>query len=67
MISCDHLYCLLQVNRVLKVLENPYSDAFGQDPLHELGACGDNEQEGEVLNAGYVRKPPAWAQRICIT
>lgn len=51
--------CVLQVNRVLRVLENPYSDALELEPL-----------DGAHLNgqtAAYDRKPPAWAQKICIT
>lgn len=51
--------CVLQVNRVLKALENPYSDAFELEPLDGAHVNGQT--------AAYDRKPPAWAQRICIT
>ncbi|KAI3366948.1 hypothetical protein L3Q82_009596 [Scortum barcoo] len=46
------------VSRVLKVLEKPYSDAFGLEPS---GGPIANEQ------TAYDSKPPAWAHRICIT
>ncbi|XP_076578293.1 selenoprotein O2 isoform X2 [Chaetodon auriga] len=48
-----------EVNRVLKVLQKPYSDSTGLEPLD-----GPNADEVTVL---YGRKPPAWAQTICIT
>uniref|UniRef100_A0A8C4E6W4 Selenoprotein O n=1 Tax=Dicentrarchus labrax TaxID=13489 RepID=A0A8C4E6W4_DICLA len=48
-----------EVNRVLKVLEKPYSDAFELEP-----SDGPNASE---LTVAYDMKPPAWAQRICIT
>lgn len=51
--------CVLQVNRVLRVLENPYSDALELEPLDGAHRNGQT--------AAYDRKPPAWAQRICIT
>ncbi|KAK2858749.1 hypothetical protein Q5P01_003369 [Channa striata] len=46
-----------EVNRVLRVLEQPFSDEFGLEPLDGPSAS----------TLGYDRKPPAWAQRICIT
>ncbi len=57
----SHYMCtfILQVYRVLKVLEKPYSDVFELEPLDGLDA---NEQP-----VAYERKPPAWAQSICIT
>lgn len=54
-----------EVNRVLKALETPYSDAVGPEPLDGLNACGEKEQN--MREPAYNRKPPAWAQRICIT
>nr|XP_033470410.1 selenoprotein O2 isoform X2 [Epinephelus lanceolatus] len=54
-----------EVNRVLKALETPYSDAVGPEPLDGLNACGEKEQN--MREPAYSRKPPAWAQRICIT
>ncbi|XP_028255751.1 selenoprotein O2 [Parambassis ranga] len=51
-----------EINRVLKVLENPYSDP---DPLYEPEACVEKEHKGPTVS--YDRKPPAWAQTICIT
>ncbi|XP_037616138.1 selenoprotein O2 isoform X2 [Sebastes umbrosus] len=54
-----------EVNTILKVLEKPYSDAFGLEPLDGPNACGEKEQNGRELS--YNRKPPTWAQRICIT
>ncbi|KAG8005781.1 Selenoprotein O [Nibea albiflora] len=48
-----------EVNRVLKVMEKPYSDEFGVESLD-----GSNANE---LTVAYDRKPPAWAQKICIT
>uniref|UniRef100_A0A671VIF9 Selenoprotein O n=1 Tax=Sparus aurata TaxID=8175 RepID=A0A671VIF9_SPAAU len=48
-----------EVNRVLRVLENPYSDALELEPLDGAHRNGQT--------AAYDRKPPAWAQRICIT
>ncbi|XP_071358518.1 selenoprotein O2 isoform X2 [Trachinotus anak] len=56
-----------EVNRVLKALEKPYSDAFGLEPLDGHSACGQKEQKVMDVTVGYDRKPPAWAQRICIT
>ncbi|XP_056224199.1 selenoprotein O2 isoform X2 [Seriola aureovittata] len=56
-----------EVNRVLKTLEKPYSNAFGLESLDGPSACGQKEQKGRDLTVGYDRKPPAWAQRICIT
>lgn len=55
---------VLQINRVLKALEEPYSDTSGLEPLD---ACGGKEQRMRDLTVCYDRKPPAWAQRICIT
>uniref|UniRef100_UPI0037E8CEDE selenoprotein O2 n=1 Tax=Semicossyphus pulcher TaxID=241346 RepID=UPI0037E8CEDE len=43
-----------EVNRVLQVLEKPYSDACGLETL-----------DGPTV--AYDRKPPAWAQKMCIT
>lgn len=54
-----------EVNTILKVLEKPYSDAFGLEPLDGPNACGEKEPNGRELS--YNRKPPTWAQRICIT
>ncbi|KAE8281626.1 hypothetical protein D5F01_LYC20620 [Larimichthys crocea] len=48
-----------EVNRVLKVLEKPYSDEFGLEPLD-----GSNANE---VTVAYDMKPPVWAQKICIT
>ncbi|XP_018539807.1 selenoprotein O2 [Lates calcarifer] len=56
-----------EVERVLKALEKPYSDAVGLEPLDGPNAFGEKEQRGRDLTVGYDRKPPAWAQRICIT
>ncbi|XP_022604888.1 selenoprotein O-like [Seriola dumerili] len=56
-----------EVNRVLKTLEKPYSNTFGLESLDGPSACGQKEQKGRDLTVGYDRKPPAWAQRICIT
>ncbi|AWO97790.1 putative selenoprotein O-like [Scophthalmus maximus] len=53
-----------EINRVLKALEEPYSDTSGLEPLD---ACGGKEQRMRDLTVCYDRKPPAWAQRICIT
>uniref|UniRef100_A0A3Q1GIF6 Selenoprotein O n=1 Tax=Acanthochromis polyacanthus TaxID=80966 RepID=A0A3Q1GIF6_9TELE len=53
-----------EVNRVLKVLEKPYSDP---EPLYEPASCGDKKHEGRELTVTYDGKPPAWAQTICIT
>ncbi|XP_034719146.1 selenoprotein O2 isoform X2 [Etheostoma cragini] len=53
-----------EVNTLLKVLENPYSDTF-VEPLDGPNACGQKEQNKGIL--AYNRKPPAWAQTICIT
>lgn len=55
---------VLQINRVLKVLENPYSDP---EPLYEPEACVEKKHKGLEPNVSYDRKPPAWAQTICIT
>ncbi|XP_028426768.1 selenoprotein O2 isoform X1 [Perca flavescens] len=55
-----------EVNALLKVLENPYSDAFAE-PLDGPNACGEKEQNKRILTTAYNRKPPAWAQTICIT
>lgn len=57
----------LQVNRVLEALEKPYSDAHGLEPLDGSNACSEKEEKARELTAGYVRKPPTWAQKICIT
>lgn len=54
-----NLCLVLQVNRVLKVLERPYSDGSEVESLD-----GQNTNEGMF---SYDRKPPAWAQSICIT
>ncbi|XP_062300189.1 selenoprotein O2 [Scomber scombrus] len=56
-----------EVNRVLKILEKPYSDAFGLEQLDGSNACSEKEQKGRGVNIDYDRKPPAWAQKICIT
>ncbi|XP_067438211.1 selenoprotein O2 [Thunnus thynnus] len=56
-----------EVNRVLRVLEKPYSDAFGLEPLDGSNACSENEQKGRELTVGYNRKSPSWAQKICVT
>ncbi|KAA8579928.1 hypothetical protein FQN60_005463, partial [Etheostoma spectabile] len=53
-----------EVNTLLKVLENPYSDTFAE-PLDGPNACGQKEQNKGIL--AYNRKPPAWAKTICIT
>nr|XP_019955406.1 PREDICTED: selenoprotein O-like isoform X3 [Paralichthys olivaceus] len=54
-----------EVNRVLEALEDPYSDTSGLEPLDGFTACGEKEQKD--LTVGYDKKPPTWAQRICIT
>lgn len=59
LIQVIFLYPVLQVNRVLKVLEKPYSDEFGLEPLD-----GSNANE---VTVAYDMKPPVWAQKICIT
>ncbi|CAB1426564.1 unnamed protein product [Pleuronectes platessa] len=56
-----------EVNRVLKALEDPYSDTSGLEPLDGSTARGEKEQREMDLTVGYDRKPPTWAQRICIT
>lgn len=33
----------------LKVRENPYSDAFGLEPLDESHGCGEMEQKGREI------------------
>lgn len=55
---------VLQIVRVLKVLEKPYSDPetlFGPD------GCGEMEHSGAELDVAYDGKPPAWAQTVCVT
>lgn len=61
------MHFVLQVDRVLKVLEKPYSDAFGAESFDGSYACGEKEQKVRGVTVSYNRKPPAWAQRICIT
>ncbi|KAM7377932.1 hypothetical protein PAMA_013037 [Pampus argenteus] len=57
-----------EVNRVLKVLEKPYSDAFELEPLGGSNVTSEEEQQkGRDTDYRYDRKPPAWAQTICIT
>ena len=63
-VSCTSV---LQVNRVLKALEDPYSDTSGLESLDGFTACGEKEQREKDLTVGYDRKPPTWAQRICVT
>ncbi|XP_069556038.1 selenoprotein O2 [Brachyistius frenatus] len=53
-----------EINRVLQVLEDPYSDP---EPLYGPDACGGKEQKGRGLTVAYDGKPPASAQTICIT
>ncbi|XP_054911445.1 selenoprotein O2 isoform X2 [Poeciliopsis prolifica] len=51
-----------EVNRILKVLEEPYTDP---EPLRQQdGTCGEKEK---LYADGYDAMPPAWAQKICIT
>ncbi|XP_005752259.1 selenoprotein O2 [Pundamilia nyererei] len=53
-----------EIVRVLKVLKKPYSDPetlFGPD------GCGEMEHSGAELDVAYDRKPPAWAQTVCVT
>ncbi|KAM7366892.1 hypothetical protein PAMP_014829 [Pampus punctatissimus] len=56
-----------EVNRVLKVLEKPYSDAFELEPLDGSNVTSEKEQKGREMTVGYDKKPPPWAQTICIT
>lgn len=58
-INNRHLYIVLQVNRILKVLEEPYSDASG---LQSVDRHNTHKQ-----TFSYDQKPPAWAQTICVT
>ena len=64
----------LQVHRVLKLVENPYS------PVAELDLPGtESEHEGTEASAtavdnydsaafsGYFSKPPNWAVGLCVT
>lgn len=72
----------LQVQRVLKVLQKPFSSQPGLElPAwvggHETATEGERdegeEQRHEASAAGarvhvpYDSKPPAWAQEICVT
>ncbi|KAK6488377.1 protein adenylyltransferase SelO-1 [Huso huso] len=66
--------CLeLEVNRVLKVLESPYSEQTG---LHRPGSvhqAGSSEEESSADSASapsclpYDSKPPAWASELAVT
>ncbi|XP_030649156.1 protein adenylyltransferase SelO-1, mitochondrial-like [Chanos chanos] len=70
-----------EVQRVLKVLESPYSVNPGLERpgwlgcRNERGQTGHKEEESEgqrrtILNARcppYTSKPPSWAREICVT
>uniref|UniRef100_A0A665VC49 Selenoprotein O n=1 Tax=Echeneis naucrates TaxID=173247 RepID=A0A665VC49_ECHNA len=56
-----------EVKNVLKVLEKPFSDAFGPEHLAGPSACEQKEQKATDFIFDYARKPPAWAKQICIT
>lgn len=78
--SCSHFPCLPQVQRVLKVLEKPFSSQPGLELPTWVGKSGATDEgerdEAEEQAAStsmtrdavpYNSKPPAWAQEICVT
>lgn len=72
---------MLQVQRVLKVLEKPFSSQPGLEfPAWVGGAkasnCGERDEGEEAQQDAaspsrnpvpYDSKPPAWANEICVT
>ncbi|KAM4615563.1 selenoprotein O2 [Polymixia lowei] len=67
-----------EVRRILKVLENPYSNTHGPELPDGSNTRSERDQKGrEWRNQGkrdhneppvaYDSKPPAWARDICIT
>ena len=61
---------LLQVQRVLKLLETPYRREGGAAEPHE--AAEPEEASGEAGGAAgrrhsYSSKPPLWAAELCVT
>ena len=82
MLTYFHFLIVLQVQRVLKVLEKPFSSQPGLEHPAWVGGQGATPQgerdEGEELQeeesgstardpVPYDSKPPAWARGICVT
>lgn len=81
MFTCSHFLSALQVQRVLKVLEKPFSSQPGLElPAWVSGGEAteqgerDEGEEQEAASASTARnpvpydsKPPAWAHEICVT
>lgn len=82
MVTRSHFCSLLQVQRVLKVLEKPFSSQPGLELPAWVGGGGTSaegerdegqEQQQEAATSmprnpvPYDSKPPAWANEICVT
>ena len=59
-----------QVNRVLRLLESPYSppgDTAGADEKTE-SACAPTQDSYESASmSAYFSKPPEWSLGLCVT
>lgn len=83
MLTCSHFLSVLQVRRVLKVLEKPFSsqpglelpECMGGSKVPEQGERDEGEErQQEAASTSRTRnpvpydsKPPAWANEICVT
>lgn len=57
-----------QVKRVLKLLENPYSDDIIEEAKKETDSRGASEASCSVVeHFSYDSKPPGWAVDLRVT
>ena len=71
-ISVFHLYTLNthQVNRVLRLLESPYSppgDTAGADEKTESACAPTPDSYESASMSAYFSKPPEWSLGLCVT